>query len=176
MSNVIHDLVKIQLSREGYLPDYPPHLISDAEMCSAFLVPDGSARRRPCKFLDFYPRPEEDGVSEEVDQAYTDLVDSIETALNDYLASEDPDAELPNWVYSYMLGIPVGPNNNEVDRHNALVTIGMDNVYDEMTPQVYARCLETSKRWLAKYGVSDRAPTIFIEPHVIKYFRLLNAI
>ena len=34
---MIHDVIKIKLSREGYLPDYPPHLISDEEMCRAFI-------------------------------------------------------------------------------------------------------------------------------------------
>lgn len=38
----IHDIIKIKYIREGYLPDYPPHLISDEEMCDAFLkYPEG---------------------------------------------------------------------------------------------------------------------------------------
>lgn len=34
----IHDIIKIEYIRQGYLPDYPYHLISDIEMFNAFLV------------------------------------------------------------------------------------------------------------------------------------------
>lgn len=33
----IHDIIKIEYIRQGYLPDYPYHLISDKEMFDAFL-------------------------------------------------------------------------------------------------------------------------------------------
>lgn len=40
----LHDIIKIKYIREGYLPNYPPHLISDEEMCDAFLkYPEGEA-------------------------------------------------------------------------------------------------------------------------------------
>lgn len=174
MIKVLHDLIKIQLSRDGYLPDYPPHLISDEEMCHAFFGLAHSPVTQSYRFFDYYPRPE--GVTEEVDAAYTALVNNINECIVTYLSDDDPDAALPDWVYSYMLNIPVGPNSSELDRHNALVVMGMDNVYDELTPQVYQRCLQVSKMWIAKYGMEDRQPTVFIEPHVIKYFRLLNAV
>ncbi len=35
-----HDIIKIQYSREGYLPDYPYHMISDREMFNAFICID----------------------------------------------------------------------------------------------------------------------------------------
>ena len=34
----IHDIIKIEYIRQGYLPDFPYHLTSDAEMFGAFLV------------------------------------------------------------------------------------------------------------------------------------------
>lgn len=34
----IHDIIKIEYIRQGYLPDFPYHLISDEEMFDAFLV------------------------------------------------------------------------------------------------------------------------------------------
>ena len=34
---LVHDLIKIKLVRAGYLPNYPYHLISDKEMCEAFI-------------------------------------------------------------------------------------------------------------------------------------------
>lgn len=34
----MHDIIKIEYIRQGYLPDYPYHLISDVEMFDAFLV------------------------------------------------------------------------------------------------------------------------------------------
>lgn len=175
MIKVIHDLIKIRLSREGYLPDYPPHLISDEEMCNAFIEPDTAVRGTVTLFHDYYPAPTGDGITAEITQAYNQLVADIRERIQEYLADDDPDAALPNWVYSYMLTIPISEMSTELDRHTALVTIGLDNIYDEMTPQVYKRCLDVSSQWVAKYGMA-RKPTVFIEPHVLKYFRLLNAI
>lgn len=37
MMSLVHDLIKIKYVREGYLPNYPYHLISDSEMCDAFI-------------------------------------------------------------------------------------------------------------------------------------------
>lgn len=34
----IHDIIKIEYIRQGYLPDFPYHLISDEEMFNAFIV------------------------------------------------------------------------------------------------------------------------------------------
>ena len=36
----IHDIIKIKYVREGWLPNWPYHLISDQEMCDAFLKQD----------------------------------------------------------------------------------------------------------------------------------------
>ena len=36
----IHDLIKIKYIREGYLPNYPYHMISDEEVFNAFINPD----------------------------------------------------------------------------------------------------------------------------------------
>ena len=38
--NSLHDTIKIDLIRQGYLPNYPYHMISDIEMCKAFLDVD----------------------------------------------------------------------------------------------------------------------------------------
>ena len=38
--SLIHDAIKIKYIELGYLPDTPYHLISDAEMCDAFLHRD----------------------------------------------------------------------------------------------------------------------------------------
>ena len=37
MSNIVHDLIKMKYVNEGYLPNWPYHLISDDEMCDAFM-------------------------------------------------------------------------------------------------------------------------------------------
>lgn len=36
-SNIIHDLIKIRYVNEGYLPNWPYHMIADDEMCDAFI-------------------------------------------------------------------------------------------------------------------------------------------
>lgn len=48
----LHDIIKIQYSREGYLGYYPPHLISDEEMFKAFIF------NKQNYFNDYYGRPD----------------------------------------------------------------------------------------------------------------------
>ena len=38
--SLVHDYIKIKYTREGYLPDYPYHMISDDEMIEAFMKSD----------------------------------------------------------------------------------------------------------------------------------------
>lgn len=170
---MLHDVIKIQLSRKGYLPNYPPHLISDAEMCDAFLgYYDTSIRHKLDMFHATYPEP----VGFEI--PYFNLTKGMYDILQDYKLQvvDNPDAELPNWIYAYMLCTVVGPNSSEVDRHNALVLMGLDNVDDALTPEVYTRCLKISDIWLSKYEADSRPLGLFIEPHIIKYLRLTSEI
>lgn len=167
---IVHDLIKIKMSRLGYLPNYPPHLISDAEMCDAFLgyYDDSSIRHRPDMFHATYPKPE--GFETE----YIALAKGMYDTIQDFKSAKrnNPNNELPDWIYAYMLTAVIGPNSSEIDRHNALVLMGLDNVDDELTPEVYERCLKISDIWLSKYETDSRPRGLFIEPHIIKYLRL----
>ena len=161
---MVHDLIKIKLSREGYLPDYPPHLISDEEMCRAFI---GSATSRSTVdwFHDNFAAPEG------FESQFAELERGLYDATQSFIQSTDPDKELPNWVYAYMMGAVIGPNSDVEDRHNALVLMGLDNKDDELTDAVYQACYRVSTLWLPRYS-ENRPNTIFIEPFVIKYYRL----
>ena len=121
---MVHDIIKIKLSREGYLPDYPPHLISDEEMCRAFI---GSATSRSTVdwFHDNFAAPKG------FESQFAELERGLYDATQSFIQSTDPDKELPNWVYAYMMGAVIGPNSDVEDRHNALVLMGLDNKDDE---------------------------------------------
>lgn len=171
MSSMIHDIIKMNYIRIGYLPDYPYHLISDKEMCDAFLNDDGF-----CFFKDNYPCIDS-GLQEE----YDELVNNIKWHLEKLKAFESKSASskeyyvLPDWVYSYMLGSTIGVKSDKLDIHDMLVMMDMDNLDDVFTTQIARRCYNISQSWLKKIPTAQkdhRSPTMFGELHVLKYLRL----
>lgn len=170
----VHDLIKIKLSESGFLPNYPPHLISDDEMCDAFLSPEYSHTSTDA--VDYfhlqYPCFSKDL---SIVKVYTSLVKDIRKELNAFKADLSESRVLPDWVYSYMLGQVVGPNSDTIDIHDLLELLGVDNIDDRFTLAAAKRCYSASVRWLRRYGNQvTRTPTIFGEPHVIKCLRLLQ--
>ena len=177
----VHDIVKIHLSREGYLPNYPYHLISDEEMCDAFLPynydkDDPYAGYEDCMnaelnyFRDQYPCD-----FSELSEQYKELVSEIAWHLNELKNSTDAEYELPAWVYSYMLASTLGPNSDIRDLHDMFVMLDTDNLYDEYELNCALACYKESENWLKKLPKSERIhrpPTMFGEPHVIKSLRL----
>lgn len=178
---LVHDIIKIELSRQGYLMDFPPHLISDAEMCDAFLPykyneDDPTAGYDECMdqelnyFRDFYPL-----VTPVLEKEYVRLVSEIAYHLNMMKTTSDPDYVLPDWVYSYMLKSVVSVDSSIKDKHDLFVLLGTDNLYDEFNEQCSLACYRESEYWLAKIPEEKklhRPPTMFGEPHVIKSLRI----
>lgn len=203
MANMLHDIIKIKYIYQGYLPNLPYHLISEYELFHAFFSYDivetdnGWDIENPSGYLiDTYPclfgsavlnTYTQNGVDVNytVADAYHALLIKIVTILEGYYAHlnvYDKDADIfddmiPDWVYSYMLGIVVNSNSSIKDRHDLLVLLGTDNIYDDIDMISTIRCYNTSKAWLNKIA-SDRkdCPTIFGEPHVIKALRLNNLV
>lgn len=160
----IHDIIKSQYSSMGYLPGYPYHLISDAEMFDAFLREDGF-------FNDYYPCP-----GERFEEAYTTLREYIAEKISEFMAGGD---ELPSWIYSYMLMRPITYASDEADIAYLYDLLGMDppEALAEFSEQLAGACLEVSRRWLQKLPSKskDRPPTMFGETHVTKSLRLDQA-
>lgn len=163
--NLVHTLIKIKYVREGYLPDWPYHLISESEMCQAFLRESGY-------FYTNYPCLDSTLLS-----IYTTLYDYIRDTIQQALNSKNDEFELPNWIYSYMLGNVISINSNKLDIHDLLVMLNADNIDDEWTPLASRLCYQVSTAWLGKTQGNqiERPPTIFGEMHVIKSLRLDNA-
>lgn len=164
---LIHDNIKIIYSREGFLPDYPYHLISDEEMCEAFLRDDG----KECYFYDNYPCPDESKLKE----FYRELVVQIKYHIDQFLQSKNRNPKLPDWVYSYMIGSTIGPNSDQYDIHDLLVMLNEDNKDDEITIPAYNEIYKVSRKYVRKLTDETREhrpPTIFGEPHVLKILRL----
>ena len=157
----IHDIIKINYINEGYLPNYPYHMTTDREMIQAFIGEEGF-------FYDHYPN-----VADSLEDAYTELVNAIKSSLSEYLASG---ADIPDWVYSYMLGATIGPASQEEDISYLQTLLGIDSteVLAQFDPETSQRCYEISEGWLKKLSVTavTRPATMFGEPHVIKDLRL----
>ena len=167
-SPLIHDIVKIKYADEGYLPYYPYHLISDEEMVDAFIFNESNF------FDDRYPLPCESLASE-----YEDLRNRIAYEVDAFKTGKS-DA-IPDWVFSYMLGTVICDQSDQKDVHNLLVLMNMDNVYDDFSDAIYVSLHKISKAALGAASAKrrntespakDRLPTMFGEPHVIKYLRL----
>lgn len=165
--SLVHDIIKIQLVREGYLPNYPYHLISDEEMCDAFLNDSGTS------YFDYYYPC----VNNDLLDAYQELKSQMYYHIH-LLKSSISEYVLPDWVYSYMLRSVISVHSDKADIHDMLVLMGMDNMDDIFTASVSARCYEISSSWVQKYSADTREhrpPSMFGELHVIKSLRIDNA-
>lgn len=165
MTNLTHNIIKMQLVKYGYLPNHPYHLISDIEMCDAFMNNTGCSY-----FYDTYPC-----VDESLRLEYDALVAAIQYHIGQLKSSSDDTYRLPDWVYSYMLGTVIGPKSDILDIHDMLVLMNLDNLDDIFTLTASKECLRTSTSWLRKLPPSKldhRPPTLFGEPHVLKSLRL----
>ena len=150
---------------QGFLPNYPYYLISDDEMFDAFLAPDSGF------FAMYYPCPDENFRTE-----YNNLFSYISDLIEQYKTEGTP---LPAWVYSYMLMSTVTYASPEEDIDDIYELAHIDNptVIGQFNAEVADVCLKVSKKWLAKLPVdeSNRPPTMFGEPHVIKCLRVWQA-
>lgn len=174
------DIIKIQMSKEGYLPSYPPHLISDNEMCDAFMklpypVDDDSwyeflSSSESSLFKDYYPL-----VNPGLMSAYRELAENIAYHLNEFKQSTDTDRTLPDWILAYMNESVISVNSSEADLQTLLDLLHIDMVEPQLTPQVCMACYKVSKEWLRKLSNQDilhRSPTLYGAPHVIKALRI----
>lgn len=163
----------------GYLPNYPYHLISDTEMVNAFLPnnlitvdEDGNKAIDSSVvsfFSDMYPCPDLILMAE-----YLELVISLRYHLDKFIDLHGA-YTIPDWVYSYMIGAVIGENSSTDDKHDLLMLMNLDNVPDNWTPEAAHYAYKISKMWIAKLSSTareHRSPTMFGEPHVIKYLRL----
>lgn len=168
---LVHNIIKILYVREGYLPNYPYHMISDREMLEAFLRVDDDGVTLQGFFADKYPC-----VDEDLAEQYQALVSALCYHINQYLESDNNDYVIPDWVYSYMLGTVIAESSTAQDKHDLFVLLNLDNLTDTWTKEISEACLEVSEAWVKKLPpakTDHRPPTIFGEPHVIKSLRLM---
>lgn len=159
--SLLYEIIKIKYVREGFLPDYPHHLISDKEMFQAFINSENPSAMS--YFSETYPLE-----CEELKPQYDALVTNIQELVDDAIKNKSTP---PDWVFSYMLGVVIGPNSEQHDRHDLLVLLNRDNPDDVLTEDSYKDCLAVSSKWVKRY-TTPRAPSMFGEPHVIKSLRL----
>ncbi len=162
--NIAKNYIKMRYVYEGYLPNTPYHLISDSEMCDAFLSPDPEV---PCYFNDYYYLQNPD-----MQESYDYLIKKLRQHLNTKKA--DPESYvLPDWVYSYMMGVVIGPMSPEEDRRDLLNLLNTPNIGNEFRADTEIDCHRVSEMWLLRQQAPQDEPvTIFGAPHVIKSLRL----
>jgi len=180
--SLIHDIIKIKYSNLGYLPGYPYHLISDKEMFTAFINLENDSSEH--FFEDNYPNPfaEEDLIYKKLDkdgnvisevslsEEYQKLKSYIVSLVTYYVNGQI--LELPDWIYTYMLGEVVYNNSDYLDIYDTLMLLGANNIDNTFTNQTCALCYATSLKYVSTLTTGLRPPTVFGEPHVIKQLRL----
>ena len=175
----IHDVIKIEYIKQGYLPDYPYHLISDEEMFDAFIPPGDDYAGY---FGYMYPEPPATyyASANELLRKYEELLRSIKYHIAQKKAA--PEYVLPDFIYTYMLGAAVGIRSSSYDIHDIITPLGVENADDEYTDVAMEMVYRESKSYLSSVQASStveydghtvdlRPPTIFGEPHVIKSIR-----
>lgn len=196
----VHDVIKIQYNRSGYLPDRPYHLVSDEEMCDAFIkLPDSvqsyitpdyfgptvDTTKTTIDWFQAYLNDKDDTMFFRDNYPYIDLslidyykalVNRIFYEIQEFKNNLSSDRVLPDWVYSYMLGICIGPMSDKLDIHDMISDMGVDNIDDEYNVSCAIQCLRISNLWLKKLvlpeGEVPRPPAMFGEPHVLKAIRI----
>lgn len=159
----IHDIIKIRYINEGYLPNYPYHMITDIEMFDAFMLEEEGF------FAVNYPL-----LDNSLQEQYNDLVQGIQDCIDAYKADG---TAVPDWVYSYMLGNTIGPESDSRDISYLYDLLNITPpIVDEFGPELQPACLAVSEEWLSKLPVKyeSRPATMFGEPHVIKSLRLAS--
>lgn len=197
---MVHDIIKIKYVREGYLKNYPPHLISDEEMCIGFLqyvldfTSDNISTWSQLStainnsyvgyFVDWYVSPLMRQFEEEqfpYDKTLSDallvlireLWQWMDKLIKHNRINSNESFDLPDWVYSFMLGRVIGPNSETLEKHDLFVLLGTDNTDDTFDGLSSYACYQVSKLWVNKLSKEDkRPPTVFGELHVIKSLRL----
>ena len=198
---LVHDILKIKYVQLGYIKkNYPYHLISDEEMFNAFInlgnenfnnkttIIDPTVRF----FDDYYPNPfvegdyyikiktNPDGTQTEIrislPEEYNNLKSYIISKINDYLTyygtAEESEHQVPDWVYTYMLGEVVYKNSEYLDIQDTLALLDCSNIDNEFTKEACVACYATSVNYVASLATGIRPPTVFGEPHVIKKLRM----
>lgn len=159
-------IVKIMYIELGYLPNHPYHMITDKEMIDAF-IGEGNY------FDTMYYCPDES-----MREEYDALRAQIASTLEDYLNSNSDRTEIPDWVYSYMLGNTITYNSDadDISYLYELTNTTPEQSYDIFDAQLARECLAVSTEWLKKQSSQEykRVPTMFGEPHVIKSLRLAS--
>lgn len=170
----------------GYLPNYPYHMISDREMFAAFIdLTSDNTSSDPTFFDATYPNPfsEEDSyyqkhnakgeVIEEIslNGEYLRLKQYIIKCINAYLS--DPErVDIPDWIYTYMLGEVIYVKSEFKDILNLLSALGTSNLNNEFNLASCVQCYATSLKYISTLTSGIRPPTMFGEPHIIKQLRL----
>lgn len=104
---------------------------------------------------------------------YDTLVSGISYHVDEYYS--DSSYQLPDWVYSYMLGAVIGPYSDQQDIHDYLVLMNLDNINDVFTEEVCSFGYSVSEKWIQKLPPAKRTmrpATFFGEPHIIKSLRI----
>ena len=159
---LVDDNIKISLTEQGYLMNYPYHMISISEMCEAFMnnttaTPGSLDSAGSGMFFDYYPclGDRDTSVGQQLRAAYMQLVLSIQYYLLCRIFTDEETYPIPDWVYSYMVGSTISVNSDKRDIHGIIYPLGVDNIDDDFDESAELACLNTSTAWIQRSRASE---------------------
>ena len=147
---LIHDTIKILYTKLGFLPNYPYHLISDEEMCRAFIdciiISEDERPKFTGFFYYYYTR---------MTGVFGSLWYRLAYSLYYYTCLLADEQQVPDWVYTYMLGRVVCEKSDTLDKHDLFVSLNADNIDDTFTEEQYNACFYASSKWIIGTHASE---------------------
>lgn len=142
---LIHDVIKIRLTNDGYLANYPYHMMSDREMFTAFI-----GNNPGNYFTDNYPCLDKTNDVLKILRNQLALSVLYYTAM--YQAAEQA---IPDWVYSYMLGSTISIYSDKLDIHDLNAQLHTENDSDEFTLASSVACMQESAKTLGYVTINQ---------------------
>lgn len=149
---LVHDVIKIRLVEDGYLPNYPYHMMSDREMFNAFMGTDGAGY-----FQDNYQCM--DKTNDVLKIFYYQLALSIAYYISMYQVAEQA---IPDWVYSYMLGSTISIYSDKLDIHDLNASLHTPNDGVAFTLASSVACMNESASSIG-YAMANQRTAIPLE-------------
>ena len=145
---LIHDVIKIRLTNDGYLANYPYHMMSDREMFAAFMG-NGTVNY----FTDNYP------CLDRTNDVLKTLRNQLALSVLYYTAMyQVAEQAIPDWVYSYMLGSTLSVYSDKLDIHDLNAQLHTENDSDEFTLASSVACMQESAKNLGYFVINQTTP------------------
>ena len=84
--------------------------------------------------------------------------------------SKDKSFQLPDWIYSYMLGSAISVYSDKLDIHDLIYPLGVDNIDDDFDAASSKACLSASRSWINRTQEAKLIEANYAENPALRQF------